>query len=174
MGQGGSSCHCWLKAVTKWQNKGTIFAPEWGFLEESLSNLWVQECLKKMWHRHSWPSSSGWKGLILFLRLEGLFRQWIETFIGKKTPSFASCVSSLFLILMQSTLFPSFPVTKQHCDPSWVPYHLTQFSQYLPGDSIRFYRPRAQSHETAPHFRWQQQTVKSPGYLQLLSNLATN
>lgn len=43
---------------------------------------------------------------------------------------------------------------------SWVPCNSTQCWYYLLGNSITFHRLRAQSHNTAFHFRWQSQ---SPG-----------
>ena len=42
------------------------------------------------------------------------------------------------------------PQTKQFSDTSWLSHNSIQFWHYLPGDSIRFNRLRAQSHKTAP------------------------
>ena len=43
------------------------------------------------------------------------------------------------------------------CDTSWMSYNSIKFWHYLPGDSVRFHRLRAQSYKTAPlpNFRWQ-------------------
>lgn len=45
------------------------------------------------------------------------------------------------------------------CATSWVSYNFIQFWHYLPGDSIRFHRLRAQSHKNSstPHFSCQSQ-----------------
>ena len=40
--------------------------------------------------------------------------------------------------------------TKQPSDTSWVSYNSTQFWHYLPGESVRQQRLRAQSYKTAP------------------------
>ena len=45
--------------------------------------------------------------------------------------------------------------TKLFFDPSWVPYNSSVLT--LSRDSIRFHRFRAQSYQTAPHFRCQSQ-----------------
>lgn len=48
-----------------------------------------------------------------------------------------------------------FPKPLSHSpNTSWVSYSSTQFWHYLPRDSIRFYRLRAQSHKTVLRFRW--------------------
>lgn len=39
---------------------------------------------------------------------------------------------------------------KQHSNKSWVSYNLNQFWHCLPGDSIRSYKSKAQSHKSAP------------------------
>ena len=57
---------------------------------------------------------------IIFKCVERLLRQGVETCIGKTTQSFASCVSSLFLILLiQSTLFPV-TASDREVFPVWV------------------------------------------------------
>lgn len=43
-----------------------------------------------------------------------------------------------------------FPHIERFCYTSWASYNLTQFSYYLPGDSVRSHRFRVQSHKFAP------------------------
>ena len=49
------------------------------------------------------------------------------------------------------------PPTKQFSNTSWVSHKSSQFWHYLPGDRTRPHRLRAQSYETASHFRCQSQ-----------------
>lgn len=59
------------------------------------------------------------------------------------------------------------------CDTNWVSYNLIHISHYLPGDSVRSHRIKAQSHEIASHFRCQSQVLRSLGYPQFLCDFAT-
>ena len=74
--------------------------------------------------------------------------------LGKTQPSLL-CFSfthttTTLTTLLTPDVWGIFPHQMILCDASWVSYNLTQFWPYLPGDSIRFHRLRAQFHKTAP------------------------
>lgn len=168
MEQGATSCHFWLKAkivknhfctrvrFLRGKSQLTMVAGVCEVISTLMAQLLYGEGIN-----------------IIFKSVERLLRQGVETCIGKTTP--VLCLLCVFFIphTPHSEYFISchcqwqggfscvcfFPHTKQCCNTSWVPYHLTQFWHSLSGDIIRSYRPRTQSQKTAPHFRWQQLVI---------------
>ena len=94
-----------------------------------------------------------------------------------KNPQFSSSFSFTFIrntslrTLLVTKCVGSFPTLSHSRDTSWVCYNLSQFWHYLPGDGVRSYRLRTQSHERLPPTSEVTASSRSPGYPQLLCNL---
>lgn len=140
-----------------------------------------------------------WAELCTFLYVEVLILRtshcdclYLETVprVGKKLKQ-----NSLFLLSRENPVLPpvcllyshtstshshfwhwmceDFP-TKQFSETCWLSHHLTQLWVYLPGDGVRSHRLRAKLHEIGPLLQIPTASTRSPGYQQLLSNLAIN
>lgn len=59
--------------------------------------------------------------------------------------------TTLLLTLMVTKRVEAFSHQAFVCDLSWMSYNSMQFWHYLPRDSIRFHRLKAQFHRTASH-----------------------